>query len=220
MLQLITTSRPKVQISYSADIWRTRCCVSWCIQGTDFLLVPCTFPGAILGTGAKCPFQTSPTWKEWKQPKRTWRDSWRWGKGWELKTKARLKTFISTAVLAFFWIMDSFETQEGCGPSTQEDIHRAQATWKKLSHSGETSHLSLSTSRKPYGYDMNVKFICLFFSREGWASELHVEAALFEPGCSQDGPSSCLPAAGLGSVTFIANSCLQQVANDTNFLWK
>ena len=47
-----------------------------------------------------------------------------------------------------------------------------------------------------------------------------MEAALFEPGYFQDGPSSCLPAAGLGSVTFIADSHLQQVANDTNFLWK
>lgn len=47
--------------------------------------------------------------------------------GWVLTRKARLKTFISTAVLTSFGIMDSFETRKGCGPSTQEDIRIAQA---------------------------------------------------------------------------------------------
>ena len=47
--------------------------------------------------------------------------------GWVLTRKARLKTFISTAVLTSFGIMDSFETRKGYGPSTQEDIRVAQA---------------------------------------------------------------------------------------------
>lgn len=206
MLQLIATPRPKVQISYRADIWRTRCHDAFRAQTFCWCLVP--FQRAILETWAKCPFKTSPTWEEWKWPKHTWRDSWQLGKRWVLKRKARLKTFISTAVLTFFWIMDSSETWEGCGPSTQEDIQIAQAAWK---NSGETSPVSpyvLVKLRKPHEHDMNVKFICLLFSREEWASELHVEAALFQPGCFQDGPSSCLPAASLASVTCIANSHL------------
>lgn len=183
MLQLITASRAKVQINYRADIWRRRYIHSehrspfWC-------LVP--FRGQSWKHGQNVLSKRVPHKKDEDHQSTPGGilDDWARGRvmGWELKRKTRLETFIPKS--SSYLLLNNGFLWDLWGPRTLnpgKHLHSSSSV-KTLSHGGEISplspylHLKL---RKPYVYDMNVKFICLFVSREGWAGGLSVDAALF-----------------------------------------